>query len=113
MDSAQTQDVSIDQRSFVIDPVRNRFPFCVVWGPLPVISWILPFIGHMGICDSKGRVHDFAGPYHIGVDRFMVGSGTKKIALQKIFCCDLGTNVFVFRSHQVLADQSVDNAARH
>ena len=32
-----------------------------------MIRWLLPFIGHMGICDSEGKVHDFAGPYHIGV----------------------------------------------
>jgi transmembrane protein 222 len=27
----------------------------------------------MGIADSQGKIHDFAGPYCIGVDRFMVG----------------------------------------
>ena len=27
----------------------------------------------MGIGDSQGRVHDFNGPYSIGVDQFMVG----------------------------------------
>ena len=26
----------------------------------------------MGIGDSQGRIHDFAGPYTIGVDNFMV-----------------------------------------
>ncbi len=33
-----------------IDIRRNRFPYCIVWTPLPCISWILPFIGHTGIC---------------------------------------------------------------
>jgi len=28
----------------------------------------------MGIGDSQGKIHDFAGPYYIGVDRFMVGT---------------------------------------
>ena len=90
-------------KSASIDRRRDRYPFCLVWGPLPlitsetlptttasssrfgfrvsvadssaahcvvllaVIRWLLPFIGHMGICDSEGKVHDFAGPYHIGV----------------------------------------------
>ena len=27
----------------------------------------------MGVCDSEGRVHDFAGPYYIGIDNFMTG----------------------------------------
>jgi len=91
---SHSKPVSIDRR-------RDRYPFCLVWGPLPLISsaphhpthltphlisasqrcwltlcwlrcwlcvrWLLPFIGHMGICDSEGKVHDFAGPYHIGV----------------------------------------------
>ncbi len=38
---------------------------------------MLPFIGHLGICDSEGRVHDFAGPYTICIDDFMVGSVIK------------------------------------
>eukprot|EP01083_Nonionella_stella_P159968 522435_1 len=59
------------------DVARNRYPFSVVWGPLPLISWIFPFIGHMGICDSEGRVHDFAGPYTVNTDQFMTGSVKK------------------------------------
>ena len=33
-----------------IDIKRNRYPYCIVWTPLPCISWFLPFIGHTGIC---------------------------------------------------------------
>jgi len=55
-----------------IDRRRDRYPFSLVWGPLPLISWLIPFVGHLGICDSEGRVHDFAGPYTIGLDHFMV-----------------------------------------
>lgn len=58
--------------SITIDPQRDRYPYCLVWGPLPLLTWFFPFIGHLGIGDSQGRVHDFAGPYTIGVDRFMV-----------------------------------------
>lgn len=28
--------------------------------------------GHMGIADSQGKIHDFQGPYNVGVDDFMV-----------------------------------------
>ena len=48
-----------------VDLERNRFPFSIVWQPFPVLGWILPCIGHMGICDSEGVVHDFQGPYTI------------------------------------------------
>ncbi len=33
-----------------IDIANNRFPYCIVWTPLPLISWIIPIIGHTGIC---------------------------------------------------------------
>lgn len=33
-----------------IDSKNNRYPYCIVWTPLPCISWFLPFIGHTGIC---------------------------------------------------------------
>ena len=37
---------------------RSRFPFSIVWSPLPVITWFLPIVGHMGITDSRGVIYD-------------------------------------------------------
>jgi hypothetical protein len=56
-----------------VDLVNNLFPHAVVWGPLGPLTCCCPCVGHMGIADSQGRIHDFAGPYRIGVDDFMVG----------------------------------------
>ena len=28
-----------------IDPSIEKFPHCIVWTPLPGITWFLPFIG--------------------------------------------------------------------
>ena len=39
----------------------NRYPFCIVWSPIPVLTWVWPFIGHMGIALSSGVILDFAG----------------------------------------------------
>ncbi|CDQ64913.1 unnamed protein product [Oncorhynchus mykiss] len=50
-----------------IDPDTSRYPYCIVWTPIPVLSWLLPFIGHMGICTSSGIIRDFAGPYFVSV----------------------------------------------
>ena len=63
------------------DPEKARFPLCIVWTPLPMISWILPFIGHTGICDSRGVIHDFAGPYTIVTDDFSFGKTHKYVKL--------------------------------
>lgn len=45
------------------------FSFCILWSPLPFITWMIPFIGHLGIADSRGYSHDFQGPYSIGKSR--------------------------------------------
>ena len=45
---------------------KTDFSFSILWSPLPVITWILPFIGHLGIADSRGNSHDFQGPYFVG-----------------------------------------------
>ncbi|KAL4141036.1 hypothetical protein PRNP1_014159 [Phytophthora ramorum] len=68
-------------RSAAIDPGADRFPFCVVWSPLPVITWVLPFIGHLGIADSNGIIHDFAGTKTIGRDNFLFGIPTRYVQL--------------------------------
>lgn len=58
-----------------------RLPYCIVWTPLPPITWLLPFIGHMGICDSRGAVYDFAGPYSIGVDDMAFSAPARYLVL--------------------------------
>lgn len=37
-----------------VDPANQRFPFCIVWSPIPVLTWFLPFVGHLGIANSEG-----------------------------------------------------------
>ncbi|KAK3252921.1 hypothetical protein CYMTET_37803 [Cymbomonas tetramitiformis] len=59
----------------------NRFPCAVVYQPFPPLTWLFPLIGHMGIADSQGRVHDFQGPYTIIQDRMMLGRATRYLPL--------------------------------
>ncbi|KAF8288025.1 hypothetical protein TcBrA4_0016290 [Trypanosoma cruzi] len=68
-----------------IDPSEEHYPFCIVWTPIPVLSWIFPFIGHVGICDSAGRIHDFEGPYHIGVDKMLFGNPVKYWNISRMY----------------------------
>jgi hypothetical protein len=58
-------------------PNGHNFPYTIAWTTLPCISWILPSIGHTGICGSNGEVHDFAGPYMVNVDCMMCGPPKK------------------------------------
>ncbi|KAJ8373237.1 hypothetical protein AAFF_G00267290 [Aldrovandia affinis] len=70
-----------------IDPNMSRYPYCVVWTPIPVLSWLLPFIGHMGICTSSGVIRDFAGPYFVSEDNMAFGRPTKywRLDVSKVY----------------------------
>ncbi|KAJ3609203.1 hypothetical protein NHX12_023727 [Muraenolepis orangiensis] len=48
-----------------VDHDINRYP------------WLIPFIGHMGICTSTGVIRDFAGPYFVSEDNMAFGRPTK------------------------------------
>jgi len=64
------------------------YSFCILWSPLHPITAFFPFIGHMGISDSKGHSHDFQGPYYVGTDhsyplpRMAFGYPTRYLRIQ-------------------------------
>ena len=60
-----------------VDIRRSRYPFCVVWTPLPLISWFIPVIGHVGIATSTGIIRDFAGSYYVSEDEMAFGEPTR------------------------------------
>lgn len=102
-----------------VDPSRNRYPYCLVWSPLPPISWVLPFIGHTGIADSSGVIYDFAGPYHIGKEYMAFGEPTRYIQLDPRKCFDLdwdrgvesGCNMYSRRMHNICCDNCHSHVA--
>jgi len=72
-----------------IDPRRARFPCCIVWTPIPFITWLVPFIGHTGICREDGVILDFAGPNFISVDNFAFGAVARYIQVNCDECYKL------------------------
>lgn len=50
-----------------------RFPNSIVWSRLPVISYIIPVIGHVGIGDEEGVIYDFSGDQCVAIDNFTFG----------------------------------------
>nr|GMC81338.1 protein REVERSION-TO-ETHYLENE SENSITIVITY1 [Ipomoea batatas] len=70
-----------------IDPKKAKFPCCLVWTPLPVVSWLAPFIGHVGICREDGTILDFSGSYLINVDNFAFGAVARYYQLDREQCC--------------------------
>lgn len=71
----------VHERLPPIDYELDRFPYSIVWTPIPVLTWILPFIGHMGICMSNGVIRDFAGPYLVTEDQMAFGRPTRYLRL--------------------------------
>jgi len=61
----------------VLDIRRHRYPHCIVWTPIPFLTWLFPFIGHMGIAYSTGIIRDFAGPYYVSEDSMAFGWPTR------------------------------------
>ena len=51
---------------------NEYFPMCIVWTPIPILSWFFPILGHAGLSMSDGRIRDFAGSYAIGVNRTFI-----------------------------------------
>lgn len=66
-----------------IDPTKDKFPCCLVWTPLPVVSWLAPFIGHVGICREDGVILDFSGSNFVNVDSFAFGAVARYIQLDR------------------------------
>ncbi|KAJ1408838.1 hypothetical protein SESBI_23250 [Sesbania bispinosa] len=87
-------------RTMQIDPKRARFPCSIVWSPLPVISWFIPFIGHIGICREDGVILDFAGPNFVCVDNFAFGAATRYLQITKEKCpIPLGQSTYKGEEH--------------
>lgn len=53
--------MDLEMNTAKIDYDSHRYPFCIVWTPIPLLTWLFPFIGHMGIATSQGIIRDFAG----------------------------------------------------
>ncbi|KAL6216784.1 hypothetical protein ACLB2K_010002 [Fragaria x ananassa] len=70
-----------------IDPKKAKFPCCLVWTPLPIVSWLAPFVGHVGICREDGAILDFAGSNFVNVDDFAFGAVARYLQLDRKQCC--------------------------
>ncbi|XP_016114808.1 transmembrane protein 222-like isoform X1 [Sinocyclocheilus grahami] len=83
-----------------IDKEMSRYPHCIVWTPIPVLTWFLPFIGHMGICTSAGVIRDFAGPYFVSEDNMAFGKPTKFWKLDRNKVYGGGANAWDLAVHE-------------
>ncbi|XP_008797714.1 protein REVERSION-TO-ETHYLENE SENSITIVITY1 [Phoenix dactylifera] len=91
--AVDSEDASSNQRLHdlwplgEVDPKRARFPCCIVWTPLPIVSWLAPYIGHVGIGREDGAVLDFAGSNFVSEDNFAYGAVARYLQLDRKQCC--------------------------
>eukprot|EP01023_Acetabularia_acetabulum_P046575 TRINITY_DN4821_c1_g1_i4.p1 TRINITY_DN4821_c1_g1~~TRINITY_DN4821_c1_g1_i4.p1 ORF type:complete len:228 (-),score=5.99 TRINITY_DN4821_c1_g1_i4:191-874(-) len=79
----EKQQQSLDNSLDMEIQLPKRFPYCIVWVPIPIISWLYPFIGHMGVCLSTGEVLDFGASYFINYDSLLFGNPARYLKLNK------------------------------
>lgn len=73
---------------FRISHEAQRYPFCIVWTPIPLLTWLFPFIGHMGIAMSNGVIRDFAGSYYVSTGEMAFGKPTRYWQLNPLLARD-------------------------
>ncbi|KAL5728801.1 Protein REVERSION-TO-ETHYLENE SENSITIVITY1 [Ranunculus cassubicifolius] len=94
-ETRDVDDADLDERVLrnelwpldAVDPKNAKFPCCVVWTPLPVVSWLAPFIGHVGICREDGTILDFAGSNFVNINDFSYGAVARYLQLDREQCC--------------------------
>lgn len=67
----------VTNTSASVDVELDRWPYCIVWTPLPFVTWFIPIIGHTGVANSKGVIYDFSDDFDVTVDNFSFGNPTK------------------------------------
>lgn len=113
----RSRRLSSESSSGPIAPINfatDKYPFCIVWTPIPVLTWFFPFIGHMGIAMSTGVIRDFAGPYFVSEDNMGFGRPTRYLQLDSCFvdggtvewdeCVSKASVVYGTRMHNLFCD---------
>ena len=67
---------NIDSKVFTPEDLP---PKSIIWTTLPIISAYFPVIGHVGVTDSHGNTHDFAGSFTINYRNFSFNKPLKYI----------------------------------
>ena len=67
-----------NEDQYVVSPEHRLFPLCIVWYPWNCwTKLIFPWVGHIGIGDIGGMIHDFNRSNFISVNEFMIGQTHK------------------------------------
>ena len=67
MNKNEDKETLIDLNNNQVNPKKDFYPNCIVWCPIPCLTWMFPIVGHLGISDSEGIINDFVGSFSINV----------------------------------------------
>lgn len=74
-------EVDMSDNSSVSSGKYKDLAACIVWTPIPVLTWLLPCFGHIGIVTTSGVLRDFAGPYHVETDNMAFGKPARYLPI--------------------------------
>ncbi|XP_045602029.1 transmembrane protein 222 [Procambarus clarkii] len=104
-----------------MDHRHHRYPCCIVWTPIPLLTWLFPIIGHVGIGNTSGVIRDFAGPYFVSEDNMAFGWPTKYWALDPYKakggptsfdrCVSMASEEYMGRMHNLFCDNCHSHVA--
>ena len=46
---------------------NSKYKYCIIWSHIPLITFLMPFVGHSSIVNSYGFIHDFQSSYFIQI----------------------------------------------
>ena len=81
-----------------IKPDKKLFPLSIVWCSLPGFTWVLPPVGHVGIGDADGFIHDFDDIFELSINNFTYGDPDKYVPI-KVCVRIPGGRVRYYNSH--------------
>ncbi|KAG8468918.1 hypothetical protein KFE25_007436 [Diacronema lutheri] len=67
----EPKHLDLDGVPLHVNHAARRYPVCIVWTPIHPISWLAPYVGHVGVCSTDGVVYDWTGV--INRDRMAFG----------------------------------------
>lgn len=66
-----------------INQALHRYPHCIVWTPISLITDLISCIYHSVFFISTGIIHDFTGAYYVGIDDMAFGWPCKYVPLKR------------------------------
>ena len=69
IDSTEREKINkyTERKNKLSNKNNSKYKYCIIWSHIPLITFLIPFIGHSSIVNSYGFIHDFDSSYFIKI----------------------------------------------